>query len=32
MMFVLMAYGAGPLSLDWLIRRWFVWSAENGGQ
>jgi putative oxidoreductase len=22
MMLVLMAYGAGPLSLDWLIRRW----------
>lgn len=24
MMLVLMAYGAGPLSLDWLIRRWAV--------
>ncbi len=22
MMLVLMAYGAGPLSLDWLVRRW----------
>lgn len=29
MMLVLLAYGAGPLSLDWLVRRWVGISAVN---
>jgi len=29
MMLVLMAYGAGPLSLDWLVRRWVSPSPDS---
>ena len=33
MMLVLMANGAGPLSLDWLVRRWIdARSTPKGGQ